>query len=137
VLTKHGDYKGGYYPIKYDPLRSSRAEADTQPRCSARWSAASTCARRRAAVTSKSASSPPAARCATTSASSPQHVDQVIHDLAWHEWLIDANRLLRSGAIDGAIRDHYGPEKLRAMKDTLRDIAVGDIGAQTAPATRY
>jgi hypothetical protein len=61
-----------------------------------------------------------------------QHVDQVIHDLAWHEWLIDANRLLRSAAIDGAIRDHYGPEKLRAMKDTLRDIAVGDAGAQTA-----
>jgi hypothetical protein len=59
-----------------------------------------------------------------------QHVDQVIHDLSWHEWLIDSNRLLRS--LDGAIREYYGPEKLRTMKDTLRDIAVGDMAAPTS-----
>jgi hypothetical protein len=61
-----------------------------------------------------------------------EHVDQVVHDLAWHEYLIDANRLMRASAIDGAIRDHYGPEKLRTMKDTLRDIAIGELGAQTS-----
>src|SRR5690606_37963830 len=60
------------------------------------------------------------------------HVNQVIHDLAWHEYLIDANRLLRHGAIDSAIRDHYGPETLRWMRKALEDIAIGDIPAQNA-----
>jgi hypothetical protein len=61
-----------------------------------------------------------------------QHVDQVVHDLAWHEYLIDANRILRAGNVDEAIRTHYGAEKLRALKDTLTDIAVGDVAATTA-----
>ena len=34
--------------------------------------------------------------------------------------------------MDAAIREHYGVEKLRALKDTLRDIAIGDMAAQTS-----
>jgi hypothetical protein len=61
-----------------------------------------------------------------------EHVNQVIHDLAYHEYLIDANRLLRAGAIDGAIREHYGPEVLGVMRDVLKDVAAGEVPAQTA-----
>ena len=43
-------------------------------------------------------------------------VQDVIHDLAWHEWLIDTNKLLRSTKVDGAIRQHYGPEVVRQFK---------------------
>jgi len=59
-----------------------------------------------------------------------QHVSEVIHDLSWHEYLIDANRLLRSSQIDEAIREHYGPETLSTMRAALNDIAAGDIPAQ-------
>jgi hypothetical protein len=132
VTTKHGIYKGGYYPIKYDPLRSSKAEADTAAEVQRQMERGlyvrSQTRRGHLEERVKSTDRPMRYDLGVITT----HVDQVIHDLAWHEWLIDANRLLRSSALDGAIRDHYGPEKLRTMKDTLRDIAIGEVGAQTA-----
>lgn len=59
-------------------------------------------------------------------------VNDVIHDLAWHEWLIDANRLLRSHTIDQAIREHYGPEVKQQFKTWAQDIAEGEKGADGA-----
>jgi hypothetical protein len=53
--------------------------------------------------------------------------NEVIHDLAWHEWVIDANRIIRNGAVDQAIRDNYGAEIVRQFKDAIRDIATGDV----------
>src|SRR5690606_9695330 len=46
--------------------------------------------------------------------------------------LIDANRLLGARAIDSAIREHYGPEVLRTMRENLQGIATGDHVAQSA-----
>ena len=126
-----GKYReGGYYPIAYDPLRSSRAEADTAAEVQRQIE-------RGLYVQAQPRRGHLKAR--TDSTGRPlrydlgvivKHVDQVVHDLAWHEFLIDANRLLRNGRVDGAIREHYGPEKLATMKDTLRDIAIGDMAAQ-------
>jgi hypothetical protein len=61
-----------------------------------------------------------------------QHVTEVTHRLAWQEYLIDAQRILRAGKIDAAIREHYGPEVLKAMRDTIEDIAAGEVAAQNA-----
>lgn len=132
VITKHGEYKGGYYPIKYDPVRSTRAESDSMAEIvkqtmQGMYTRATT---RRGHIQER-----------TESVERPmrkdlgvvfEHVNQVVHDLAYHEYLIDANRLLRAGPIDGAIRDHYGPEVLGVMRDVLKDVAAGDIPAQNA-----
>jgi len=59
-----------------------------------------------------------------------EHVGNVIHDLAWHEWLMDTNRLLRDSKIDQAIRAGYGPSVMRSIQNTLTAIAVGDIPAE-------
>ncbi len=59
-------------------------------------------------------------------------VQEVIHDLAWHEYLIDANRLLRDDAIAGSIRSTYGPEVHRQFTNWLQDVAVGEAGARRA-----
>jgi hypothetical protein len=61
-----------------------------------------------------------------------QHITQVTHDLAWHEWLIDASRLLSSKPVDAAIRTHYGPDIVRTLKDDIAGIATGDLAAQNA-----
>ena len=61
-----------------------------------------------------------------------QHTNEVVHNLAWQESLIDANRLLGAKAVDGAIRAHYGPAVVRTMKDDLSGIAVGDAAVATA-----
>lgn len=59
------------------------------------------------------------------------HVNNVTHDLAFHEWLIDANRILRDSKIDRAIRDHYPAETLSIIKEAIKDIAVGDTATMT------
>jgi hypothetical protein len=59
-------------------------------------------------------------------------VQEVIHDLAWHEFLIDANRLLRDDAIAGSIRSTYGPEVHKQFTNWLQDVAVGEGAARKA-----
>lgn len=121
---------GGYFPIKYDPDKSAKAEADTAAEVQRQitqglYTRAST---RRGHTK---------ARVDTVERSIRkdfgvifEHNAQVIHDLAWHETLIDMNRLLGAGQIDEAIRTHYGPAVVRVMRKTLEDIAVGGIPAQ-------
>ena len=130
ISTKFGVYKGGYYPIKYDPERSTRAEADTASEVQRQlerglYTRAQT---RRGHLKARIESTGRPLRYDLGVIVG--HVDQVVHDLSWHEYLIDANRVLR--ALDIPLREYYGPEKLRAMKETLTDIAVGDLAAKTS-----
>jgi len=57
------------------------------------------------------------------------HISEVTHRLAWQPWIVDANRVLK--ALDAPIRKYYGAEVLREMRDTVKDIAAGDVGART------
>ncbi len=124
--------RGGYYPIKYDPTRSSRAESDTMAESirSAMQGLYTRATTRRGHTKDRvdELSGRPVRKDLGVLF---EHVEQVTHDLAWHEWLIDANRLLRAPAIDAAIRDHYGSAVLRTMKDHLEAIAAGDVPAQS------
>ena len=123
--------RGGYYPIKYDSDRSIKAQVNE--------------AVERAAEIMRGAVARPTTRRGHTKARVEevvgrpvkkdlsvitQHVNQVVHDLAWHEWFIDANRLLNDPRIAGAIREHHGPEIARAMKEAADAIAVGDATHQ-------
>lgn len=133
VPTKFGELRGGYYPIQYDAERSTKAAGDSlaeavKQSMQGLYTRATT---RRGHTRSR----------VETVLQRPlrlsfdvifKHVDQVIHDLSWHEFLIDANRLVRAKPIDAAVRTHYGPEVLRAVSATLEDIAKGDIPAQNA-----
>lgn len=124
--------RGGYFPIKYDPDRSSKAEADTaaevlQQMTQGRYTAAQT-RRGHTKARAEQVDRPVRKDFGVIF----EHVNQVIHDLAWHEYLIDANRLLRAVDIDTAIREAHGPETLRWMRKALEDIALGDIPAQSS-----
>jgi hypothetical protein len=131
VTTKFGILKGGYYPIKYDTLLSSKAAADTAAEVQRQME-------RGLYVRAQTRRGHLEARAESTGMTMrydlgvmTQHINQVVHDLAWHEWLIDANRLLRSKPLNNAIRTFYGPEKLQQLEAAVRDIAIGDIPAQT------
>ncbi len=135
VLTLNNGEKvamrGGYYPIAYDPIRSERSNADINAEVARQvqqglYARAQT---RRGHTKARTESTGRPLRYDFGEVIA-NHVTQVIHDLAWHEYLIDANRLLRSTAIEQAVREHYGVEVLQEMKDTLRDIAVGSMGTE-------
>jgi hypothetical protein len=118
--------RGGYYPLKYDAARASRAESNDRAEIARDMlKGAFTAATTRRGHTKQRAEnvSMPVRKDLDVVT---EHVVQVVHDLAWHEWLIDANRLMRSRHIGDAIREHYGAETLSTMKDDIEAIAAGD-----------
>lgn len=124
---------GGYFPIKYDPDKSSKAEADDNAEVLRQMTRGLyTNAQTRRGHTKARVNAVRGRPLRKDFGVIFGHVNQVIHDLAWHEYLIDANRLLRHGAVDSAIREHYGPETLRWMRKGLEDIAIGDLPSQNA-----
>jgi hypothetical protein len=56
-----------------------------------------------------------------------EHVNAVIHDLAWHEFLIDNNRLMSHDKVVSSIEAHMGIDKFNAMTNTVKDIAAGEV----------
>jgi len=132
ITAQHG-IKGGYYPVKYDPAASVRAEehADAegaQRQLKGAYGAATT----RRSFTKARVEEVVGRPLLYNLSGLYSGVNDVIHDLAWHEWLIDSNRLLKSTAIDSAVREHYGPAAIRQLKSWRDAIAEGDAGSQEA-----
>ena len=130
ITTKYGVYRGGYFPAKYDAELSSRSEAleaATDLRAGMKGAFGASAARNSyAKQRAEAVVGRPLLLNFNTIAT---HVNEVIHRLAWQEWLIDANRSLK--ALDGTIREYYGAEVLRELKETVKDVAQGDTPAST------
>jgi hypothetical protein len=123
--------RGGYYPIKYDSDRSLKSQKNEAQEVAAdmlRGAILRPSTRRGHLKARVDEVNRPVRKDLSVIT---QHVNQVVHDLAWHEWLIDATRLLNDPRIAGSIRDYYGAETHRAMTDSMRAIAEGDIAHQT------
>jgi len=56
-----------------------------------------------------------------------EHIQTVIHDLAWHEWLIDSNKILGHPDFVNMVLGRYGSATLASIRNTVRDIAKGNI----------
>lgn len=133
VTRTRSGLKGGYYPVRFDPAASIRAEehADAEAARAMLKGAYGSATTRRSFT--KSRVEEVTGRPLLYSLSGLYSgVNEVIHDLSWHEWLIDTNRLLRSAAVDAAIREHYGPEVVQQFKSWREKIAEGDAGLTTA-----
>ena len=123
--------RGGYYPVKFDPLASNRAEQHNDAEAAKRQlQGAYTSATTRRGFTKARVAEVNGQPLLYSLQGVYSGVNDVIHDLAWHEWLIDANKILRSDKIDGAIREHYGPEVVRQFKTWVADVATGEQGLQ-------
>lgn len=118
---------GGYYPIKYDLAASDRAAAhDAAQQAKEMLAGAYTRSTTRRGHT-KARQENVSQKLLLDLDVITQHVQQVTHDLAWHEWLIDANRMLSDKRIAGAIRDHYGHDVLQTLRDHVRAIATDNL----------
>lgn len=131
VITRHGQYAGGYYPIVADPARSDKAaqQNDAELIAQSLRGAVSRATTRRGHTKARVGGKDPVRLDLGVIT---QHVGQVIHDLSWHEALIDSGRLLRDKRLSGALREHYGAEITRLMRKTLDDVARGEVIAQDA-----
>ncbi len=123
--------RGGYYPIRYDANRTGKAEQfAAAEEAKAQMKGAFTSSTTRRSFTKTRAEEVVGRPLVYSFSGLYLGANEVIHDLAWHEWLIDANRLARS--LDGVIRSHYGPEGVAVFKKGIEDIAAGDAGAANA-----
>lgn len=130
VKTAEGNeitLRGGYYPIKYDPMASMRAETMAEADEARRdLKAAGIAATTRRSFTKSRVREVTGRPLMYSLVGMYSGINDVIHDLSWHEWLIDANRLMRSDKFDNAVRTKYGPDYVRQLKDWIKDVAAGE-----------
>jgi len=125
--------KGGYYPIKYDSRASARAEThqlaeDVAQQMRGAYTSATT----RRSFTKARVAEVHNRPLLESLDGIYSGVQDVIHDLAWHEYLIDANRLMRDEALSQTIRSTWGPEAHQQLRTWLADVAAGEAAARQA-----
>lgn len=130
VETKDGatlNLRGGYFPIVYDSRESGRAEQQADAEAARQqMKGAFVAATTRRSFTKTRAEQVTGRPLVLTWDALFRGVNDVIHDLAWHEWVIDANRIVKNEQVDKAIRSTYGADVVQQFKASIRDIAAGD-----------
>jgi hypothetical protein len=124
--------RGGYYPAKYDPMASSKAqnldEAETAKQLLRAAHISATTSRGYSKQRAAQVVDQPLIRNLSALYSG---LNEVIHDLSWHEWTIDANKLMRDKAFDKEIRNRYGSLFTDQLKSWIQDVAAGEKGMDT------
>ncbi len=125
--------QGGYYPVKYDPVASDRvATVDAVEEAKRELKGAYTAATTRRSFVKTRAKEVHDKPILYTLDAAFNGVNDVIHDLAWHEWLISTNRLLNDSKFANAVRETRGWEFLKQLRDWTKDNATGARGQQVA-----
>lgn len=131
VPTKFGEYRGGYYPIKYDTKRSGASQQFQEAESAKQMmQSAYTASTTRRSFTKNRAEEVKGRPLLYSFQGIYQGTEEIIHDLSHHEWLIDVNKILRDKDIDKSIRRYYGAEAAELIRRAVRDIAQGNQPAQ-------
>lgn len=122
---------GGYYPVKFDPRGSNRAAKyadanDVRQEMQGAYQSATT----RRSFTKSRAQGDVHMPLRIDLAALYEGFNDVIHDLAWHEWLIETKRVLdgvngQDSGLRQAIKERYGYLVAKQFEDWRKDIATG------------
>ena len=135
VQTADGEVltlRGGYYPVKYDPRAGAKAggfDAAKDAEAMMKGSFQSQTTSR--SFIKERVKNPNMGPLLLDMSGLFTGLDDVIHDLAWHEWLIETGRVLRGAhgrdtGLDAAIRERYGDDQAKLLNNWRTNIAVGD-----------
>lgn len=129
VKTKFGTFKGGYYPLKYDPayidnkdITDQATEFDFKALVSGGFGRAAT----KNGHTVERATKVERPVWLSLGALT-QHLDEVAHDLAYREAVGDAWRVLNNRRVGEAISNSINRANYEAMLDTVKRIAGGQL----------
>lgn len=125
VSTEFGTFRGGYYPVKYDPNRSARA-AQNEDRLNAETeSMFSNNSSIQASVNTGSTNERTGFYGAIRLSLDvvPAHFQEAIHYITHHDPVREVNRLIRDSRVTQAIKEKLGPEEYAQLKPWLNDIA--------------
>jgi hypothetical protein len=125
--------RGGYYPVNYDPRASVRAEQDLDAEEARRkLQAAYIATTTRRSFTKERVDVVEGRPLLYTLDGIYKGINEVIHDLSWHEWVIDANKIVKDTKISSAMRDHYGDYAHKQFTSWIEDTVAGDSKAMRA-----
>lgn len=118
--------RGGYFPVVYDPALNQRV-ADQQESEEASRAARAAKARSvtQQSFTKARANEVNGRPLLLTLDAVFSGIEAVIHDLSFRRYSIDAGKLLRSKRIQDAIREHYGAESIRQLRNFVDDLVAG------------
>jgi len=127
--TRHGDMKGGYFPIIADPRRSITAKEQTldQAMDEMRTGSLAVAATRRGHTIARVGVGLDPRPLLLSFSTIPRHVNTVLRDIELGEAVHQASRLLRNRDIKKSLADRVGLEGYRSLDIWLKDVAVGDI----------
>jgi hypothetical protein len=121
VATPFGVYRGGYFPVIYDASMSSRAAIDEENKLAPEGGFMMVTTR--AGSTKQRAEAVKDRPVLLSMAVITRHIGEVIHDVTHREAVMQAKKILGDKRIGDAVRDHMGPEYLKAMGQWLENIA--------------
>lgn len=122
VETPHGTYRGGYYPVIYDPNRSHDAFQNQQRRADSLFEnnyVRATTEKGHTVARVENAAGPLYLSLNALSG----HLTQVIHDLAYREAVMQADKFLSDKRIRERIEETMGPEVYKQFRPWLQSIA--------------
>ncbi len=120
--------RGGYYPIVYDRLASSRgatidAAKGVLQELKGKQGKAKTWDGHLKDRAKKVEMGTPVT---LTLRGAFEGFENTIHDLCWDEWVTDTRRLFgNNSAIENSIRKYYGADTVAAIREWIKDTAVG------------
>jgi predicted phage tail protein len=125
IASKHGTFAGGYYPLKFDPLRDAvteRREAKENTPVS-NWGVSSLAPMtKKGHLIDRKGSGGRPVRLDFGVAT--DHIQNVIHDISYREALIDVNRIVSDERFRAAFIRTVGKEQYAQLHPWLHSIAV-------------
>ena len=120
---------GGYYPVIYDPEASVQAsDQDAKEQAKQQMATGRSVQTTRRSFTKSRYEGEIQGRPLLLNLNGLfTGVSDVIHDLAWREWLIDFNKVMAKGSVADAIFKNYGREAHEQIMRWREDIARGYV----------
>ena len=125
VSTPFGEFRGGYYPVKYDPNRSQRAQENEDRLNAETESMFSNSSSIHASVTAGATNERTKyyAPIRLSLDVVPAHFQEAIHYITHHDPVREVNKLVRNPEVAATIKEKLGPEEYAQLKPWLNDIA--------------
>ena len=118
--------RGGYYPIRYDPIANEKeAMRNMKDSAQEKLNLANLAPTTRRSFTKARAKNVKDSPLLLNFSALYDGVQDIIHDLAWHEWLIDMNRFLRAGGMH-EIKRMFGSHGVSQVFSWINGIAEGE-----------
>ena len=124
IETKYGVFRGGYFPVKYDPEKSSQASKHAEQGKALYAEMPTARAMTKHGHTKQRATKVKRPILLSWKVLS-NHLIDVAHDLTHRKAVIDANRLLRNPDVRVAIENAVGVKGFRSLEDSIKAIASG------------